>query len=92
MNPFSRSAGNGVAWKDQAAYSPNMGTGSSVKGIVAYADSVSQKYCIAGHGTTGLLPLHLLSGQKLDRTRADQPAVSAAPTISSSALSTATCG
>ena len=61
-NPFDGSTGVGAAWKDQAAYAPNMGTGSSVKGIVAYADSVGEKYCIAGHGTTALLPFHLLSG------------------------------
>src|SRR2546427_6081698 len=47
-NPFDQSTGDGGAWKDKAAYSPTMGTGSSVKGIVAYADSVSLKYCIAG--------------------------------------------
>ena len=62
-NPFDHSTGSGNAWKDQTAYSSTMGTGSSIKGIVAYADSVNQKYCIAGHGTTGLLALHLLSGQ-----------------------------
>ena len=61
-NPFSHGAGTGVAWKDQAAYSPNMGTGSSVQGIVAYADSATVKYCIAGHGARALLPIHLLNG------------------------------
>jgi hypothetical protein len=39
-----------------------MGTGSSVKGIVAYADSVSMQYCIAGHGSAGAMSLHLTSG------------------------------
>ena len=62
-NPFSRGTGDGVAWKDQATYSPNMGTGASVNGLVAYSDSVSQKYCIAGHGAGALLALHLTSGQ-----------------------------
>jgi prepilin-type N-terminal cleavage/methylation domain-containing protein len=61
-NPFSQLTGSGVAWKDQAAYSPTMGTGSSVQGIVAYADSATQRYCIAAHGAHALLPLHLLSG------------------------------
>ena len=61
-NPFSRSTGDGVAWKDVAAYSPTMGTGSSVQGIVAYADSQSLRYCIAGHGSKALLSLHLVSG------------------------------
>ena len=61
-NPFDGTTGVGAAWKDQAAYSPTMGTGSSVKGIVAYADSVYQKYCIAGHGVSGALAMHLLNG------------------------------
>ena len=61
-NPFSGGTGDGVAWKDVATYSPVMGTGASVSGLVAYADSVSLKYCIAGHGATGAFSLHLLSG------------------------------
>ncbi len=61
-NPFTRGTGDGVAWKDVAAYSPTMGTGSAVSGIVAYADSATFQYCIAGHGTNGALSLHLLSG------------------------------
>ena len=61
-NPFSGGTGDLVAWKDVVTYSPTMGTGSSTKGIVAYADSVGTKYCIAGHGATGAFPLHLLSG------------------------------
>ncbi len=61
-NPFDQSSGPGNAWKDQATYSPSMGTGSSIKGIVAYADSSQQKYCIAGHGTSGALALHLRNG------------------------------
>jgi prepilin-type N-terminal cleavage/methylation domain-containing protein len=61
-NPYDGRTGTGNAWKDQAVYSPVMGTGSSTHGIVAYADSLNMKYCIAGHGTTGALPLHLLSG------------------------------
>jgi prepilin-type N-terminal cleavage/methylation domain-containing protein len=61
-NPFDRSTGDLHAWKDQASYAPNMGTGSSVSGIVAYADSATLKYVIAGHGTSGMLALHLSSG------------------------------
>ena len=61
-NPFSHQAGDGVAWRDRAAYSPTMGTGSGVLGIVAYADSATLKYCIAGHGVNGMFALHLLSG------------------------------
>ena len=62
-NPFDRSTGDGNAWKDQTAYSATMGTGSSIKGIVAYADSANQKFCIAGHGVAGALSFHLLSAQ-----------------------------
>ncbi len=62
-NPFDRSTGDGAAWVDRAAYSPTMGTGTGVRGIVAYADSATILYCIAGHGAHGALPLHLLSGQ-----------------------------
>ena len=62
-NPWTRGTGDGVAWKDQPAYSPNMGTGSSVHGIVAYADSLTLKYCIAGHGSAALMSLHLTSGE-----------------------------
>ncbi len=61
-NPFDGSVGDGNAWRDRATYSPTMGTGSAVKGIVAYADSANQKYCIAGHGANGAFSLHLLSG------------------------------
>ena len=61
-NPFDRSVGDQNAWKDVAAYAPNMGTGSSVSGIVAYSDSATIKYVIAAHGATGALPLHLTSG------------------------------
>jgi len=61
-NPFDGTSGDQHAWKDQATFSVSMGTGSSIKGIVAYADSVNVRYCIAGHGAKALLPLHLLSG------------------------------
>jgi prepilin-type N-terminal cleavage/methylation domain-containing protein len=62
-NPFDGTIGDGNAWKDQVTYSPNMGTGSSIPGMVAYADSSNLKYCIAGHGAESALPLHLSSGQ-----------------------------
>lgn len=61
-NPFDRTTGSERAWRDRPAYSPTMGTGSNVKGIVAYADSASTQYCIAGHGVAGALPLHLFNG------------------------------
>jgi prepilin-type N-terminal cleavage/methylation domain-containing protein len=61
-NPFTGGTGDGAAWKDVASYSPTMGTGGSVSGLVAYSDSLNQKYCIAGHGASALMSLHLLSG------------------------------
>jgi len=63
-NPFDNSTGDLRAWKDQPSYSSHMGTGSSVKGIVAYSDSASQRYCIAGHGSKALLALHLMNGDQ----------------------------
>ena len=61
-NPFDHSTGAEQAWRDVAAYSRTMGTGSNVKGIVAYADSAQFQYCIAGHGATAALDLHLVNG------------------------------
>ena len=62
-NPFDGKTGNGAAWTDQPAYSPVMGTGTGIRGIVAYADDAAVKYCIAAHGADALLALHLTSGQ-----------------------------
>ena len=62
-NPFDKGTGAGDAWLDVAAYAPNLATGSTVSGIVAYADSVQLKYAIAGHGYTTDLTLVLTSGQ-----------------------------
>jgi prepilin-type N-terminal cleavage/methylation domain-containing protein len=62
-NPFDKSVGDGGAWVDVATYAANLATGSTVKGIVAYADSVSLKYCIAGRGNTADLTIKLSSGQ-----------------------------
>ena len=63
-NPFTRTTGTGAAWLDVAAYAANLATGSTVHGIVAYADSVNLKYAIAGHGASSAdLTLILSSGQ-----------------------------
>lgn len=61
-NPFDGTVGDNNAWKDQPAYSPTMGTGPTTRGIVAYADSLNQKYCIAAQGSSSLLALHLING------------------------------
>jgi len=62
-NPFDRSVGTGNAWLDVATYANPLPTGSTKSGIVAYADSVQTKYCIAGHGQAADLTLCLTSGQ-----------------------------
>ena len=63
-NPFSKQTGSGAAWLDVATYAANLATGSTVAGIVAYADSVNMKYAIAAHGSGATdLPVILTSGQ-----------------------------
>ena len=64
-NPFDRTTGSGAAWVDQATYAASAtATGSTVHGIVAYADSVNLKYAIAGRGAANSdLTLVLSSGQ-----------------------------
>ena len=62
-NPFSKTAGSGVAWLNVTAYSIPLATGSTVKGIVAYADSSLTQYRVAGRGNTADLALVLTSGQ-----------------------------
>ena len=62
-NPFDKTVGTGAAYLDVTTYAATLATGSTVKGIVAYADSVSQKYIIAGRGNGADLTLRLSSGQ-----------------------------
>jgi len=62
-NPFDHSTGDLNAWEDVANFSPLMGTGSSLPGIVAYADSATLQYVIAGHGASRALDLRLSSGR-----------------------------
>ena len=61
-NPFDRSIGSTNAWEDIVAYSPTLVT-TGKDGILAYADSLTLKYCIAGEGYGGPLALKLTSGQ-----------------------------
>jgi type II secretory pathway pseudopilin PulG len=61
-NPFDRTTGDMRAWRDVAAYSPALDTGSPVRGVVAYADSATVKYVIAGNGHSGTMSLRLFSG------------------------------
>jgi type IV pilus assembly protein PilA len=62
-NPFDRTVGDGNAWRDAGAYSATLATGSTKAGIIAYADSVSLKYAIAGRGKDADLTVILTSGQ-----------------------------
>jgi type IV pilus assembly protein PilA len=60
INPFNRSD---PASTDAAAWSVPQATGSTIAGIVAYQDSLQQRYQIAGRGRKADLPLVLSSGQ-----------------------------
>ena len=62
-NPFSKTAGSGVAWLNVTGYTIPLATGSVVKGIVAYADSSLNQYQVAGRGNSADLTLVLTSGQ-----------------------------
>ena len=61
-NPFTRSTGKLNAWSDVAAYSATLDTGSPLRGLVAYADSATLKYVIAGNGNSGTMSVRLFSG------------------------------
>ena len=62
-NPFDKTVGTGNAWVTAAAYATPLATGVTNAGCIAYKDSVSLKYQIAGRGKSGDLPLVLSSGQ-----------------------------
>jgi type II secretion system protein G len=60
QNPFASSSASFV---DAGAWAVPLLTGSNVNGIVAYQDSVQQKYQVAGRGKGADLALVLTSGQ-----------------------------
>ena len=63
-NPFNKAIGSGSAWLDVATYvAGSNATGSTVRGITAYADSAFLKYQVMGRGKAGDLALVLSSGQ-----------------------------
>jgi type IV pilus assembly protein PilA len=62
-NPFDKSTGSTNAWVAAGSWATPLTTGSTKSGIVAYLDSVSLKYQVAGHGKSSDLPLVLSSGQ-----------------------------
>ena len=61
-NPFDRTVGAANAWEDVATYTPTLVT-TGKDGILAYSDSASIKYAIAGEGYGAHLTLILSSGQ-----------------------------
>jgi prepilin-type N-terminal cleavage/methylation domain-containing protein len=62
-NPFDRTTGDGNAWVAAGAWATPLTTGSTKAGIVAYLDSSSVKYQVAGHGVTNDFSLVLTAGQ-----------------------------
>jgi len=63
-NPFDKSVGSGNAWTDQTTWTPILATGSTKPGIIAYGDSASVQYQVAGRGQNNDLPLILTSGRQ----------------------------
>ncbi|MEQ1833338.1 MAG: hypothetical protein ABL977_09815, partial [Candidatus Eisenbacteria bacterium] len=62
-NPFDKQTGDGAAYVDAGAYTVPLPTGSTIDGIVAYADSNQTEYQVAGRGKGADLTLVLTSGQ-----------------------------
>ena len=60
VNPFNNLA---ASWVDQPAWTSPIVTGSTVVGVTAYGDTLTQRYQVAGRGRNGDLPLVLSSGQ-----------------------------
>jgi type IV pilus assembly protein PilA len=60
LNPFNSSS---ASWVDVAAWTVPLGTGSVVPGIVAYSDSLTMRYQVAGRGRNSDIDLVLTSGQ-----------------------------
>ncbi|HXS81361.1 MAG TPA: prepilin-type N-terminal cleavage/methylation domain-containing protein [Methylomirabilota bacterium] len=61
-NPFTNTQGAGVAWVDVAAFA-RPPVVPATPGIVAYTDSLTLTYVIAGEGKSAPLTLTLTSGQ-----------------------------
>src|SRR5689334_6359566 len=62
-NPFDKQVGDTKAYMLASAWADPLVTGSTTAGIVAYKDSASLKYQVAGHGKSADLALVLSSGQ-----------------------------
>ena len=63
-NPFDNSTGSGGAWVDQSTWTIPLATGASKPGVVAYGDSVTATYQIAGSGASSDLRLILTPGSQ----------------------------
>jgi type II secretion system protein G len=63
-NPFDKSTGVNNAWVDQATWTVPLATGSTKPGVIAYGDSLSLMYQVAGRGKNWDLPLILSSGSQ----------------------------
>jgi hypothetical protein len=64
MNPFDHSTGVTSAWVDQATWTMPLATGTTKPGVVAYGDSLTLQYQVAGRGQLSDLPLILNSGRQ----------------------------
>ncbi len=61
-NPFDKAVGAGGAYEYQSSWTVPLVT-SGTRGMVAYGDSLTYRYQIAGHGFSVDFPLVLTSGQ-----------------------------
>ena len=60
VNPFNKTD---PAWVDAGSWATPLTTGSTIPGIVAYKDSLTMRYQVAGRGKSGELGIVLTSGQ-----------------------------
>jgi prepilin-type N-terminal cleavage/methylation domain-containing protein len=63
-NPFDKSTGVTSAWVDQTTWTIPLATGSTKAGVVAYGDSLTVQYQVAGRGQFRDLSLILNSGNQ----------------------------
>ena len=63
-NPFDGTSGSGNSWVDQNSWTTPLVTGAGKPGVVAYGDSLTLTYQIAGSGATSDLRLILAPGSQ----------------------------
>ena len=59
-NPFTGTAGSGVAWEDRTTFAAGA---AATSGIASYADSATSQYNIKGYGKAAAVNVTLTSGQ-----------------------------